>query len=57
MIPGANNAIDVYDVFDDFAQHTADMIDYATWLLPMEDANRLFNYRYKDESGRTTGTI
>lgn len=57
VIPGANNAIDVYDVFDDFAQHTADMIDYATWLLPMEDANRLFNYRYKDESGRTTGTI
>ena len=57
VIPGASNAVDVYDVFDDFAQHTADMIDYAAWLLPMEDANRLFNYRYKDETGRTVGTV
>ena len=53
--PHANNGVDCGDIFDVFASHAADMIDYSTWLCPMEDANRLFNFRYRDDTGETTG--
>ena len=53
--PHANNGVDCGDIFDVFASHVADMIDYSTWLCPMEDANRLFNFRYRDDTGETTG--
>lgn len=56
-IPGANNAVEIGDVFDTFSQHAADMIDYSVWLLPMEDAGRLYNYRFRDEKGPTGQTI
>lgn len=52
--PHANNAVDLYDVFMDFADHAADMIDYSTWLLPMEDANRLFNFRFVGDTKTTS---
>lgn len=54
-IPHASNALDISGVFQTFAGHAADMIDYSTWLCPMEDANRLFNYQYRDENGVKTG--
>lgn len=53
--PHAKNAVELGDVFDVFAAHAADMIDYASWLLPMEDAARLFNYQYRDGMGELTG--
>lgn len=56
-IPGANNAVEIGDVFDTFSRHAADMIDYSVWLLPMEDAGRLYNYRFRDEKGPTGQTI
>lgn len=56
-IPGANNAVEIGDIFDTFSQHAADMIDYSVWLLPMEDAGRLYNYRFRDEKGPTGQTI
>lgn len=54
-IPHASNALDISGVFQTFAGHAADMIDYSTWLCPMEDANRLLNYQYRDENGVKTG--
>lgn len=54
-IPGANNPVDISGAFHTFAQHAGDMMDYAAWLLPMEDANRLFNFRFRDEKGNPTG--
>lgn len=51
----ANNAVEVGSVFDTFAWHASDMIDYAAWLNPMEDANRLYNFRYRNGEGDTTG--
>lgn len=51
----ANNAVEVGSVFDTFARHASDMIDYAAWLNPMEDANRLYNFRYRNGEGDTTG--
>lgn len=54
-VPHASTAVELGDIFDVFAQHTADMIDYSTWLLPMEDVNRFFNHKYVDEAGVRTG--
>jgi hypothetical protein len=54
-VPHANNALEIGDVFDVFAQHTADMVDYSSWLLPMEDLTRLYNWKYRDENGNKTG--
>lgn len=53
--PNASNALEVRSVFSTFADHASDMIDYAAWLCPMEDANRLFNYEFEDGEGNKTG--
>ena len=53
--PKASNALEIRSVFSTFADHASDMIDYAAWLCPMEDANRLFNYEFEDGEGNKTG--
>lgn len=55
VMPHANNPLDIGGIFKTFASHSADMIDYAAWLCPMEDANRLFNFQFRDEAGMRTG--
>ncbi len=51
----ANNAVELHSVFDTFAAHASDMIDYAAWLAPMEDMNRFFNFQYRNDAGIKTG--
>nr|DAM84596.1 MAG TPA: Large polyvalent protein-associated domain 3 [Caudoviricetes sp.] len=55
LTPNAGNALDIGGAYDVFAQNASDMIKYATLLAPMEDINRLYNYRYRDSSGNLTG--
>lgn len=55
LTPNASNALDIGGAYDLFAQNASDMIKYATLLAPMEDINRLYNYRYRDSSGNLTG--
>lgn len=55
LTPNASNALDIGGVYDVFAQNASDMIKYATLLAPMEDINRLYNYRYQDSMGNLTG--
>ena len=55
LTPNASNALDIGGVHDVFAQNASDMIKYATLLAPMEDINRLYNYRYRDSMGNLTG--
>lgn len=55
VTPNANNAVELRSVFDTFADHASDMIDYAAWLAPMEDANRFFNFQYRNNAGNKTG--
>ena len=55
VTPNANNAVELRSVFDTFADHASDMIDYAAWLAPMEDANRFFNFQYRNDTGNKTG--
>jgi len=55
LTPNASNALDIGGVYDVFAQNASDMIKYATLLAPMEDINRLYNYRYRDNMGNLTG--
>lgn len=55
VMPHASNPLDIGGLFKTFSDHAADMIDYGAWLLPMEDANRLFNFKFRDEQGNFTG--
>lgn len=55
VTPNSNNAVELRSVFDTFADHASDMIDYAAWLAPMEDANRFFNFQYRNDAGNKTG--
>lgn len=55
LTPNASNALEMLDVFDVFAQNASDMIQYSTLLAPMEDINRIYNYRYRDAEGNLTG--
>ena len=57
VIPHADNSLDINGIFQTFAAHAGDMTDYAAWLCPMEDANRLFNYQFRDEAGLTRQNI
>ena len=54
-VPKASNPLNIDDAFATFTQHAGDMTDYAAYLLPMEDASRLFNFRFKDGDGNYTG--
>lgn len=54
-MPHASNVLDLAGIFTTFSNHAADMTDYASWLCTMEDANRLFNYQFRDEEGDLTG--
>ena len=54
-VPHANNPVDLPGIFDTFSSHAGDMIDYSAWLLPMEDASRLYNFRFRDGEGNYTG--
>lgn len=57
-VPGAKNALDVGSIFDTFSSHAGDMIDYAAWLAAMEDANRLYNFKFQTtDSSSTRKTI
>lgn len=55
LTPNASNALEIGDMYDVFAQNASDMIQYSTLLSPMEDINRLYNYRYRDAKGNLTG--
>lgn len=55
VTPHASNPLDLPGLFSTFSSHAGDMIDYAAWLLPMEDANRLFNFKFRDGEGNLTG--
>ena len=43
--PNANNAVILRSIFDVYADHTTEMANYAAWLAPMENLNRIFNFR------------
>lgn len=55
-VPKASNTLEIGSVFEVFDNHASEMITYAAWLAPMEDANRLFNFSFRDEDGNKTGT-
>ena len=57
LVPHPNNAVILRSIFDVYADHVTEMANYASWLAPMENLNRIFNFRYKDEEGHQTGTM
>lgn len=57
LTPNANNAVILRSIFDVYADHVTGMAKYAAWLAPMENLNRIFNFRYKDEEGHMAGGV
>lgn len=55
--PHANNALMVRNIFDVYADHVTDMATYSSWLAPMENLQRIFNFKFRDEEGNLTGTV
>ena len=53
----ANQAIVVYDIFDVFANHMAEMAQYRSFALPVLDAMKWFNYKERNESGAVTASL
>lgn len=48
-IDGAKNAVLVEDIFDVYSNHSGEMIQYASWALPLEDFVKWFNCTWTDE--------
>lgn len=57
LSPKANQAIVVYDIFDVFSNHMAEMAQYRSFALPVLDAMKWFNYKERDESGRVVYSL
>lgn len=53
----ANDRIMLYDIFDVFANHAADMAQYNAFALPVVDALKWFNYKQKDAAGKMTDSV
>lgn len=48
-VPNANNPITMSDFDEVWSQHVNDMSTYHTFTLPIEDFNRVYNYRVREE--------
>lgn len=59
-VKGANNKIEIKDIFDVFAQHTSDMAKYNSLALPVLDFYKWYNYTEKgfvDGEKRTIASL
>lgn len=60
-VPHANNGVDITGMSATFARHAQQMITYASWLCPMEDVSRLYNWKYsfkaEDGTSQTADTL
>ena len=45
VVPGASNAVIIEDIFDVFTRHVDHMSTYSTFLAPLSDFNKIYNYR------------
>lgn len=46
--PNANNAVTIGDFTKIFASHCKQMADYNSFVLPLEDMRRIYNYKTED---------
>ena len=51
LSPKANQAIVVYDIFDVFANHMAEMAQYRSFALPVLDSMKWLNYKERNANG------
>lgn len=61
LVPKANNAIVIKDIFNVFSDHASDMAKYNALALPILDFIKWYNHvevsEVRDDSGRVTGQI
>lgn len=53
----ANQAIVVYDIFDVFANHMAEMAQYRSFALPVLDGMKWFNYKERNADGTVSASL
>ena len=56
-VKGANNAVIVGDIFDVFTKHADEMSTYHAFLGTLEDMSRVFNFKFRDETGNVTLSV
>ena len=49
--PDAKTSLRIGSLFDTFANHSVEMSAYSAFLAPMEDLNRIRNYKFHDGDG------
>lgn len=57
LSPKANQAIVIYDIFDVFANHMAEMAQYRSFALPVLDAMKWFNYKERNANGTVRASL
>ena len=55
--PHANNPIIVDDIFSVFADHSEKMSIYHSFASALSDIERVYNFKFYDESGKRDGTF
>ena len=53
-VRGANNAVLVEDIFDVFTRHVDQMSTYGSFLAPLSDFNKIYNYKVRSEDYTTS---
>lgn len=53
----ANDKIMLFDIFDVFSNHAADMAQYNAFALPVVDALKWFNYKQRDANGKMIDSV
>lgn len=53
----ANNAIMIEDIFDVFTRHADEMGTYHAFAAALEDVERVYNYKDRDEDGNVRGSV
>lgn len=53
----ANDKIMLFDIFDVFANHAADLAQYNAFALPVVDALKWFNYKQRDANGKIIDSV
>jgi hypothetical protein len=55
--PDANNAVMLGSAFDTYTQHISEMAIYSAWLKTWYDVERLHNFVFRDDGGKTATTV
>lgn len=56
-VKGASNPIIVSDILDTVSRHISEMANYNAYVVPLNDAMKWFNYRFRDVDERGNAVV